>query len=85
MRTVVCMRTHIVLNDDLVREAMRFAKAKTRRALVEEALRTFIEVKERERRVSDYEARLPGLDARLTGLRLRQSPADLLREDRDQR
>lgn len=77
------MRTNIVLNDDLVREAMRYSAAKSKRALVEEALRTFVEVKETERRRASYRDRLQGLRRKLAGLRLRESPSELLRADRD--
>ena len=78
-----CMRTNIVLNDDLVREAMRYSKAHTRRALVEEALATFVAVKSEERRRQSYRERLRSLDTTLKKLRLRESPADLLRSDRE--
>lgn len=82
---IVCMRTNIVLNDDLVREAMKFSTARSKRALVEEALRTFVEVREAERRRATYEERLGRLDGKLRGLRLRESARDLLRADRDRR
>lgn len=77
------MRTNIVLNDDLMREAMRFTAAKSKRALIEEALRTFVEVKAAERQRATYQERLRRLDAKLQNLRLRQSPAEILRADRD--
>ncbi|MFH1570379.1 MAG: type II toxin-antitoxin system VapB family antitoxin [Gemmatimonadota bacterium] len=44
------MRTNVVLNDDLMREAMQYVSARTRRAPIEEALRTFVDVKAAERR-----------------------------------
>ncbi|MBA2534247.1 MAG: type II toxin-antitoxin system VapB family antitoxin [Rubrobacter sp.] len=37
------MRTNIVLDDDLVEEAFRYANAKTKRELVDLALREFVE------------------------------------------
>lgn len=37
------MRTNVVLDDDLVEEAMRLTGIKTKRELVHEALRTLIE------------------------------------------
>lgn len=43
----MCMRTNIVLDDELVREAARLTGIKTRRALVHEALRTLIEARRR--------------------------------------
>jgi Arc/MetJ family transcription regulator len=36
------MRTNIVLDDDLVKEAFRFADVKTKRELVDLALREFV-------------------------------------------
>ncbi len=37
------MRTNIVLDDDLLREAFRYARVKTKRELVEQALREFVD------------------------------------------
>lgn len=79
------MRTNVVLNDELVEEAMQYSTVRTKRGLIEEALRTFIEVKSGERRRETYRERLRRLDSRLQGLRLRQSPTDVLRADRDRR
>jgi Arc/MetJ family transcription regulator len=42
------MRTNIVLDDDLVAEAMRRTGIKTKRAVVEEALRALIGLKRQE-------------------------------------
>lgn len=77
------MRTNIVLNDELLREAARYAKGRTKRALVEEALLTFVAVKSAEQRRAAYRGRLKGLEARLGALRLRESPSRLLRRDRE--
>jgi Arc/MetJ family transcription regulator len=77
-----CMRTNIVLNDELLREAARYGKGRSKRALVEEALQTFVAVKSAERRRATYRERLSSLDARLGALRLRESPSRLLRQDR---
>ncbi len=78
-----CMRTNIVLNDDLVKEAMQYSRARTRRALVEEALATYVAVKAEERRRATYGERLESLESRLEGLRLRERPTELLRADRE--
>lgn len=77
------MRTNIDLDDELVREAMRYAKATTKRALVEEALRTFIDFKTAEERRRTYAERLAGIRSKTGSLRLRKSPSEILREDRD--
>ena len=81
----MCMRTNIEINDELMNEAMRYANVNTKKAVVEEALRTFVEVKEKEIRIANYRERLKELTNKLDGLRLRQSPAELLRQDRDNR
>jgi Arc/MetJ family transcription regulator len=80
---LMCMRTNIVLDDDLVREAMRHSRARTKRALVEEALVTFVTVKSAEAHRATYRERLQRLDSRLRGLRLRKRPSEVLRADRD--
>lgn len=80
---MMCMRTNIVLNDDLVREAMQYSHARTRRALVEEALAMYVSVKAEERRRATYAERLRGLERRLQGVRLRERPAAVLRADRE--
>jgi Arc/MetJ family transcription regulator len=36
------MRTNIVLNDDLIKQAFRYSRAKTKKDLVHEALEEFI-------------------------------------------
>ena len=79
---IVCMRTNIVINEELFQEAAQYASGKTRRAIVEEALSTFVKVKAHERRVASYKDRAKQLEIRVATLRLRQSPAELLREDR---
>jgi Arc/MetJ family transcription regulator len=80
-----CMRTNIVLDDELIAEARKYSKARSRRALVEEALRTFVEVRATEERTKTYRARLLALEDRLQSLRLRERPRDLVRSDRDRR
>lgn len=37
------MRTNVVLNDDLVAEALKYSRFKTRKELLNEALREFVE------------------------------------------
>jgi len=41
------MRTNIVLNDELVREAFRHSRVRTKKALVHEALEELIRVRKR--------------------------------------
>lgn len=61
---------------------MRHSSARTKRALVEEALRTFVDVKTAELRRSSYKDRLASIRGRTTALRLRKSATEILREDR---
>lgn len=82
---MMCMRTNVVLNDDLMAEAMLYTTAKSKRGLIEEALRTFVQVKAEERRRATYRDRLRRLDAELRDLTLRESPTDILRSDRNRR
>jgi hypothetical protein len=77
------MRTNMILNDELVREARRFSQARTKTGLVEEALRTFVQVKENELRRMTYSQRLSELDRKLAGLVLREGPESVLRADRE--
>lgn len=76
------MRTNIQLDEDLFREARKHSNARTKRALIEEALATFIEVRSALKRRAAYAERLQDLQGKLCGLRLREKPSDVLRQDR---
>jgi Arc/MetJ family transcription regulator len=52
------MRTNLVLNDELLGEAVRLSAGLSKRAVVEEALRTYIAVKRAERAAEGYRQRL---------------------------
>ncbi len=43
------MRTNIVIDDDLMAEAMRLSQLKTKKAVVENGLRLLIQIKKQER------------------------------------
>jgi Arc/MetJ family transcription regulator len=79
------MRTNIVINDELLREAGTYTNARTKKDIVEEALKTFVRIKEKERRTASYIDRLAELDRKIEGIRLRKPPSEILREDRDRR
>ncbi len=79
------MRTNIELNENLLAEARKYSKAKTKRALVEEALAAFIAMKEEEKRSRTYKERLQSLRAKTASVRLRSDTRTLLRQDRDSR
>lgn len=78
-----CMRTNIVLNDELLREAQRYSRARSKTELVEEALRTLVEVRSAIERRRSYELRLRDVQRATTELKFRESALDLLRADRD--
>jgi Arc/MetJ family transcription regulator len=80
---LMCMRTNIVLNDELLAEAMRYSGGRSKRAVVDEALRLYVEMKAAAQRRQEYLERYRSLERKLRKLRLRQSPAELLRTDRD--
>ena len=80
---IVSMRTNIVLNDALLAEAQALSRAKSKSALVEEALRTFVAVRARAQMMERYRDGLCELRRELEGARLRASSLELLREDRD--
>jgi Arc/MetJ family transcription regulator len=77
------MRTNIVLNDELLQEAALYTKAKTKTAVIEEALLVFVRVKAEEKARRGYEQKLRALDTQLSKLRpMRQSARDVLCADR---
>jgi Arc/MetJ family transcription regulator len=77
------MRTNIVLNDDLIREASRLSQARSKSALVEEALRLFVEVRSEERRRATYEERMLKVQQTVMNCRFREKGIDILRQDRE--
>jgi Arc/MetJ family transcription regulator len=80
---IVCMRTNIVLNDDLIREAGRLSQASSKSALVEETLRLFVEVRSEERRRATYEERLLKVQQTVMSHRILEKDIDILRQDRE--
>jgi Arc/MetJ family transcription regulator len=82
---MIHMRTNIDLNDHLLAEAQKYSKAKSKRALVEEALSAFIAMKAEEKRIWTYKERLDGLRAKTMSVRLRSDTRGILRQDRDSR
>jgi Arc/MetJ family transcription regulator len=76
------MRTNIVLNDELLEEAMKYSRARSKRGLVEEALATYVAVKDKERRRATYSERLRQIQAQTQSIRLRSNSQDIVRQDR---
>ena len=77
------MRTNIELNDELVAEALKYSVAKSKRALVEEALSTYVAVKADERKRQTYKDRLARVRQNAAGVKLRSDTRDVVRRDRD--
>jgi Arc/MetJ family transcription regulator len=77
------MRTNVVLNDELVEEAMKHSTARSKSALIEEALRVFIQSRAAERKRASYERRLLALRERLAGVATRESALEIVRRDRE--
>lgn len=85
MCIVMHMRTNIELNDELMAEAQKFSSAKTKKALVEEALAAFVTLKTEERRRLTYKERLERLRMKTKSIRLRSDTRDIIRKYRDSR
>jgi Arc/MetJ family transcription regulator len=79
------MRTNIELNEHLLAEARKYSRAKSKRALVEEALSAYIAMKVEEQRSRTYQERLQSLRSKTASIRLRSDTRTLLRQDRDSR
>jgi Arc/MetJ family transcription regulator len=77
--------TNLVLDDDLLDQVKRLSGARTKRAAVEEAMRTYVTIKSREQRAASYGDRARWLESRLRAVRLGETARDLLRTDRDRR
>jgi Arc/MetJ family transcription regulator len=77
------MRTNVVLNDELLEEAAKLSTASTKSALIEEALRVFVETRTADFRRRDYERRARDLQRRLAEISPRESATDIIRRDRE--
>ena len=78
----MCMRTNIILNDELLEEAMKYSQARSKRGVVEEALATYVAMKDKERQRVTYGERLKQLQAKTQSVRLRSDSRDIVRQDR---
>jgi Arc/MetJ family transcription regulator len=79
------MRTNIELDDDLFAEAAKYSVARSKRAIIREALATFVTTKSEEKRRLTYRDRLQRIRTKTANTRLRNDTSDLLRRDRDTR
>lgn len=79
----MCMRTNIVLNEELVGQAMKYSQSKSKRAVVEEALGVYVTVKQAEAKRASYTDRLGQIRRKLAGVRIQESARDIVRRDRE--
>jgi Arc/MetJ family transcription regulator len=77
------MRTNVVLNDELLEEAAKYSTAGSKSALIEEALRVFVQTRAGAARRLDYERRLREIQLKLATVSPRESAVDVIRRDRD--
>jgi Arc/MetJ family transcription regulator len=79
------MRTNIVLDDDLLAEAMKYCTDRTKRAVVREALATYVTVRAEQQRLASYRERLALVRRRVSDICLRRTAREMIREDRERR
>jgi Arc/MetJ family transcription regulator len=77
------MRTNIVLDDDLIAEAMKYSTGRSKRAVVKEALATYVAVKAEQQRLATYRDRLAAIRRRLADASPRTPVVKLIRSDRE--
>ncbi len=83
MCIIMCMRTNIVLDDDLLAKAMQYSTARTKRAVIHEALAIYVTGKAEQQRLATYRNRLAPLRERLAKTPIRTSAQTLVRADRN--
>jgi Arc/MetJ family transcription regulator len=79
------MRTNIVLDDDLLAEAMKYCAGRSKKAVVREALATYVTVKAEQQRTASYRERMAIVRRRVADLSLRKTAQEMVREDRERR
>ena len=73
----------VELDDDLLAKAMQYSTARTKRAVVHEALAAYITGKAEQQRIASYRKRLAPLRERLAKAPIRTSAHTLVRADRN--
>jgi Arc/MetJ family transcription regulator len=79
------MRTNIVLDDELVREAFAITGLHSKKDLVHRALEHLVETEHELRRRARYDQQVSKLQQKTAGLVLRERPHEVIRADRDRR
>lgn len=73
------------MDDDLLAEAMKYSKARTKRAVVREALATYVRVKAEQERTASYRDRLALVRRRVADASLRRTAVEMVRDERERR
>ena len=79
------MRTNIHLDDELLARARGYSTTRSKRALVHEALATYVTVKEAAQKRERYAARLAELEKRFPRIRVKTPALEIIRADRERR
>ena len=79
---IKCMRANVKINDELLKEAFQYASTKNRSALIELALKTFIQVREASRKRKEYREQVVELQKQLASSKFRESSFSILKKDR---
>ena len=77
------MRMNIVLDDDLMAEAMKHSGSRSKSAVVSDALATYVQVKANRQHLPTYQDRLTAVRQRATDVPLLTSSMKVLRSDRN--
>lgn len=72
-----------MLDDALIADAMKYSAARSKRAVVHEALVTYVAVKAEQQRVAGYRDRLAGVRRRLADAAPKTPVLKILRADRE--
>ena len=83
MCMIMCMRTNIVLDEKLVKRAMKYSSKPTRRAAVHEALEVYVASKVKVHKTAQYRSKLAEILRRVEAEPVRTSAHELIRSDRD--
>lgn len=77
------MRTNIVLDDVLVKEAAAITGLRSKKDLIHRALQVLIQTEHESRQRARYDERILDLQQRTAELALRERPHQIVRADRD--
>ncbi len=71
------------MSDELVKEALKYSRASTKKELIEEVLHFYLEYKMREEKNKNYADQYRELLKKTNKIKLKKSSVDLIREDRN--